>query len=127
MGARRRTAVEAGSAALADWLAEQDDPALVHLNRRDANVTVAVRYSLEELAAQAPGNAVEIRVPPIGAVQATAGPKHRRGTPPAVVETDAQTWLELVTGKVEWDEACASGKVVNSGIRADLSPFLPLW
>ena len=93
------------------------------LRRRNAT---AVRYSLEELAACAPGQAVEVRVPPFGVTQAVAGTVHRRGTPPSVVETDAATWLALATGRLAWDEALASGALHASGERCDLSPFLPL-
>lgn len=91
-----------------------------------ADVTTAVRFTLEELADVAPGNAVEVRVPPAGAVQAVEGPRHTRGTPPNVVETDPQTWLGLVTGALTWGEAVADGRVRASGERADLSPLLPL-
>ncbi|VEH35841.1 Uncharacterised protein [Cellulomonas fimi] len=86
----------------------------------------AVRFTLEELADVAPGNAVEVRVPPDGAVQAVQGPRHTRGTPPNVVETDPQTWLALVTGALTWHEAVAAGNVRASGERADLSAWLPL-
>ena len=85
-----------------------------------------MRFTLEELADVAPGNAVEVRVPPDGAVQAVPGPRHTRGTPPNVVETDPVTWLELATGAVTWAEAVRSGRVAASGERADLSPYLPL-
>jgi hypothetical protein len=85
-----------------------------------------VRFTLEELAASAPGAAVEVRVPPDGAVQAIPGPGHTRGTPPNVVETDPVTWLELVTGRVTWDEAVTRHRVSASGRRADLAAFLPL-
>ncbi|GAB6937124.1 sterol carrier family protein [Isoptericola variabilis] len=89
-------------------------------------VTTAVRFTLEELADVAPGNSVEVRVPPAGAVQAVAGPRHTRGTPPNVVETDVETWLELATGRVSWDDAVGAGRVSASGERADLSALLPL-
>jgi len=85
-----------------------------------------VRFTLEELADVAPGNSVEVRVPPDGAVQAVAGPRHTRGTPPNVVETDPQTWLELATGALTWPDALASGRVHASGERADLADWLPL-
>jgi hypothetical protein len=87
---------------------------------------VAVRWLLEELARRAPGSSVEIRVPPFAAVQAVAGPTHRRGTPSAVVEMDAVTWLALATGEVTWEQARAAGRVTASGTRADLAPWLPL-
>ncbi|CAM5784387.1 Bacterial SCP orthologue domain-containing protein OS=Cellulomonas persica OX=76861 GN=CPE01_10630 PE=4 SV=1 [Cellulomonas persica] len=85
-----------------------------------------MRFTLEELAEVAPGNSVEVRVPPDGAVQAVAGPRHTRGTPPNVVETDPQTWLELATGALAWPDALADGRVHASGERADLSDWLPL-
>jgi hypothetical protein len=85
-----------------------------------------VRWSLEELGERAPGNAVEVRVPPFGVVQCVAGPRHTRGTPPNVVEADAGTWLALVTGTLGWADALAAGRVRASGARADVSPWLPL-
>lgn len=86
----------------------------------------AVRYSLEELAILTPGRSVEVRVPPYGAVQVIEGPVHRRGTPPNVVELDADSWLGLVVGRLAWVDAEASGAVRASGGRADLAPYLPL-
>lgn len=87
---------------------------------------VAVRYLLQVLADRAPGNAVEVRVPPFGAVQAIEGPGHTRGTPPNVVEMDAPTWLALATGAESWAEVVAAGRVSASGVRADLSDHLPV-
>ncbi|WAC67277.1 sterol carrier family protein [Agrococcus sp. SL85] len=87
---------------------------------------LAVRYSLQCLAERAPGKSVEVRVPPFGAVQAVEGPGHTRGTPPNVVETDAATWLALATGAETWAEAVGRGAVRASGVRADVSPWLPL-
>jgi Bacterial SCP ortholog len=86
----------------------------------------AVRLSLRTLAQVAPGTTVEVRVPPLAAVQCIAGPRHSRGTPPNMVETDPRTWLELVTGRVTWAAALVDGRVVASGCRADLSGWLPL-
>ena len=85
-----------------------------------------MRFTLESLAASAPGHSVEVRVPPAGVVQCIEGPRHTRGTPPNVVETDPATWLGLVTGTVGWDEAVADGRVRASGERADLSELLPM-
>ncbi|HSN06490.1 MAG TPA: sterol carrier family protein [Candidatus Angelobacter sp.] len=89
-------------------------------------VKAAVKASLAALVATAPGHAVEVRVPPFAAVQAVEGTRHRRGTPPAVVECDARTWLGLATGRVAWAEAVADGRVRASGERSDLSAYLPL-
>jgi Bacterial SCP ortholog len=86
----------------------------------------AVRVSLRTLAQLAPGGAVEVRVPPFAAVQCGAGPRHTRGTPPNVVETDPRTWLELATARLTWTDAIAAGRLTASGPRADLSPWLPI-
>ncbi|GAB2463840.1 sterol carrier family protein [Promicromonospora xylanilytica] len=117
MPPRRRTDPAAGRTAVAAWVRGEAE-------RRD--VTTAVRYTLEELADHAPGNSVEVRVPPSGAVQAVAGPRHTRGTPPNVVETDPDTWLGLATGAVTWADAVADGRVRASGERSDISHLLPL-
>lgn len=86
----------------------------------------AVKALLERLREKAPGNSVEVRVPPYAAVQVVAGARHRRGTPPATVETDARTWIELATGRVTWADALSSGRLSASGERSDLSRLLPL-
>lgn len=86
----------------------------------------AVRYLLQLLAEKAPGNTVEVRVPPFGAVQVVQGPRHTRGTPPNVVEMDAATWIDLATGAQSWPEAVARGHVSASGTRADLTALVPL-
>ncbi len=86
----------------------------------------AVRFTLEELAARHPGSTCEVRVPPFAVVQCVAGPRHTRGTPPNVVECDAQTWLALATGRESWAQAQAAGRLQASGERADLSALLPL-
>ena len=80
-----------------------------------------VRTSLQWFADQNPGRAVEVRVPPYLAIQILGGTTHRRGTPPAVVEMSPQTWLELFTKKLTWDDAVAGGKIIASGERSDLS------
>jgi hypothetical protein len=86
----------------------------------------ATRYLLDSLAERAPGRAVEVRVPPYAAVQCVAGPRHTRGTPPNVIETDPLTWLDLATGRLDWAAALAGGKLRVSGPRADVSEYLPL-
>ena len=65
-------------------------------------------------------------MPPYAAVQVIPGVRHTRGTPPAVVETDAETWIALATGDLSWAEAEAAGKVRAVGERADLTAYLPL-
>ena len=95
-----------------DAIANPDNPELL------AN---GVRTSLQWFAEQHPGRAVEVRVPPYLAIQILGGTTHRRGTPPAVVEMSAQTWLELFTKKLSWADAVASGRIIASGERSDLS------
>jgi hypothetical protein len=92
-----------------------------------AVLRAAVKESLAALAAVAPGRSVEVRVPPFGAVQCLEGPRHTRGTPPGVVETDPRTWLALATGRLDWADAVGSGAVRASGIRtAEVGRHLPL-
>jgi hypothetical protein len=116
---RRRIDPAAGLAAVRAW---QRAPGAI--GRPD--LMTAVRFTLEELAQSSPGGALEVRVPPAGAVQALAGPSHTRGTPPGVVETDPTTWLELASGDITWSEALAAARVSASGQRADLTACLPL-
>ena len=115
--ARARIADEVGEAGVRAALTPAAD--------RSTTAT-AVRYLLQLLSEQAPGNTVEVRVPPFGAVQAIEGPRHTRGTPPNVIETDAATWLALATGSETWAQALAAGRVAASGSRADLSLHLPI-
>jgi hypothetical protein len=93
---------------------------------RPATLAAAVRYLAKTFAAQAPGRSVEVRVPPFVAVQAIAGPRHTRGTPPNVVETDPVTWLRVATGRISFADAVRSGAVRASGNRADLTDYLPV-
>lgn len=89
-----------------------------------AALRLAVRLLLDRLAERAPGRSVEVRVPPYAAVQCVEGPRHTRGTPPNVIETDPKTWLLLATGRLIWNDAV--DRISASGPRADLSAFLPL-
>jgi hypothetical protein len=89
-------------------------------------VKLLVKETLALLERRAPGHAVEVRVPPYGAVQAVEGGRHTRGTPRAVVETDPETWLALALGDLAWQAAVESGALRASGERTDLTEFLPL-
>ena len=121
----RRTAdpakTRAAVAAVAPWLRDGSLPEPPRDQLADA-----VRLTARTLSAVAPGASVEVRVPPFVAVQCIAGPRHTRGTPPNVVETDPRTWLELATGGLKWTDAVAEGRVTASGSRADLAALLPL-
>ena len=105
------------SAALAVWRAgEAGRPEL----------RLLTKHYLALLEAKAPGKSVEVRVPPYAAVQVVEGVRHTRGTPPAVIETDAATWIALATGELTWHEALAGASVSASGERTDLTAYLPL-
>ncbi|MBX6371735.1 MAG: hypothetical protein IRZ02_05720 [Acidothermus sp.] len=92
----------------------------------DATARIAVRCLLFLLADKAPGGAVEVRIPPIAAVQCGAGPRHTRGTPPNVVETDPRTWIALASGRLTWTDALEGGRLRASGVRSDLAVLLPV-
>lgn len=109
--------------AVKDWIEGEGD---VEKPGRVA-LAAATRLSVRLLAQDAPGNSVEVRVPPFVAVQCIEGPKHTRGTPPNVVETDAKTWLRLATGQTTFDAEFESGKISASGTRAkEIADWLPV-
>ena len=91
-----------------------------------ADLRLLSRHFLAVLEERAPGHSVEVRVPPYAAVQVIPGVRHTRGTPPAVVETDATTWIGLATGELPGTTPSAAGRVRASGERADLTSYLPL-
>ena len=93
---------------------------------RDPEVMQQVKATLAELVKRAPGRAIEVRIPPYAAVQCGEGPTHTRGTPPNVIEMDADTWLALAKGELKWNEAMDCGAISASGARADLSEYLPI-
>ncbi|MFD6416479.1 sterol carrier family protein [Streptomyces sp. NPDC060194] len=89
-------------------------------------LAAATRLLADALAAKAPGASTEVRVPPFAVVQCVEGPRHTRGTPPNVVETDPLTWVRLATGRTDWHTARDTARLSASGERADLSALLPL-
>lgn len=108
--------------AVADWLRDDSLPAPDR-----GELGTAVRLTARTLAEVAPGSSVEVRVPPFVAVQCVSGPRHTRGTPPNVVETDPRTWLLLATGLMRLSEATATGALRLSGSRAsEIQHSLPL-
>ncbi|MFI6870456.1 sterol carrier family protein [Nocardia sp. NPDC050406] len=114
--------VRAALAAVEGWL--RDDTAAAPAR---AELGAAVKATARALAADAPGGSVEVRVPPFVAVQCIEGPRHTRGTPPNVVETDPRTWLLLATGLLAFDDALASGALTASGTRAaEIARWLPV-
>jgi len=116
-------ATRAAVMAIKDWIAapaEHDKPGR-------ALLADAVRRTARTLEADAPGHSVELRVPPFVAVQCIEGPRHTRGTPPNVGETDPETWLRLATGLADWEEVVSTGRGDASGSRAgEIAQWLPL-
>ncbi|MGW0833607.1 sterol carrier family protein [Streptomyces prunicolor] len=128
----------AGAMPLADYLATRTVELVVHTDDLNAAVpgldipydrqalAACTRLLADALATKAPGGSTEVRIPPYAVVQCVEGPRHTRGTPPNVVETDPLTWLRLATGRTRWKDAVEEAKVSASGERADLSGLLPI-
>ena len=122
--ARRRIKHDDGIAAINAVIQASKDS--TPLTESDPLFITAVRYLLEELAEVAPGNSVEVRVPPLGATQCIDGPRHTRGTPPNVVELPPRVWFDLALGTLSWESAVTEHLVSSSGVRASLEDVLPL-
>ncbi|MDF3302288.1 sterol carrier family protein [Streptomyces tropicalis] len=128
---------DAGALPLDDYLVTRAVELVVHTDDLNAAVpgldvphdrqalAAATRLLADALAVRAPGGSTEVRIPPFAVVQCVEGPRHTRGTPPNVVETDPLTWIRLATGRTQWAEAVGTA-VRASGERADLGPLLPL-
>ncbi|MFJ4666547.1 sterol carrier family protein [Kitasatospora purpeofusca] len=138
----RRFEIRLGSMALTDFLVTRLVETVVHADDladalgRDAfpdafphdrqAVAAVTRMLADAFAELVPGGAVELRVPPYAVVQAVEGPRHTRGTPPNVVETDPLTWIRLATGRADWADAVDSAALSASGERSDLRTYLPV-
>ncbi|MFD9463628.1 sterol carrier family protein [Streptomyces sp. NPDC060027] len=134
----RLLATRTGAMTLADYLVTRTVELVVHtddLNRAVPGLDIpydrqalaaCTRLLADAIAVKAPGASTEVRVPPYAVVQCVEGPRHTRGTPPNVVETDPLTWIRLATGRTEWKAALDDAKVSASGERADLGGLLPL-
>ncbi|MEV5321957.1 sterol carrier family protein [Streptomyces sp. NPDC052687] len=130
--------LRSGAMSLTDFLVTRTIELVVHTDDLNAAVpgldipydrqalAACTRLLADALAAKAPGASTEVRIPPYAVVQCVEGPRHTRGTPPNVVETDPLTWIRLATGRVAWTEALADAKVSASGERADLRGLLPV-
>ncbi|GGY04635.1 sterol carrier family protein [Streptomyces hiroshimensis] len=133
----RLLAAHVGAMRLDDFLVTRCVELVVHTDDLAAALGTEIRYDrqalanatrllADALAAKAPGGSVEVRIPPFAVVQCVAGPRHTRGTPPNVVETDPLTWLRLATGRTDWAAALDAAEISASGERADISAQLPL-
>ncbi|MBR8642463.1 maleylpyruvate isomerase family mycothiol-dependent enzyme [Streptomyces tuirus] len=136
--AGRLLPTSAGALPLADYVVTRTVELVVHTDDLNAAVpgldipydrqalAACTRLLADALAVKAPGASTEVRVPPYAVVQCVEGPRHTRGTPPNVVETDPLTWIRLATGRLAWAQALGDAHVTASGERADLSAYLPL-
>ncbi|MFF4800334.1 sterol carrier family protein [Streptomyces sp. NPDC001351] len=127
-----------GAVPLADYVVTRTVELVVHTDDLNAAVpglevpydrqalAACTRLLADALAVKAPGGSTEVRIPPYAVVQCIEGPRHTRGTPPSVVETDPLTWIRLATGRVTWADAVQEAQVSASGERADLGGLLPL-
>ncbi|MFE1957663.1 sterol carrier family protein [Streptomyces sp. NPDC059479] len=134
----RMITTRVGAMRLGDFLVTRTIELIVHtddLNQAVAGLGVpydrqalaaCTRLLADALAVKAPGASTEVRIPPYAVVQCVEGPRHTRGTPPNVVETDPLTWIRLATGRTTWREALDAAHVSASGERADLGGLLPL-
>ncbi|GAA2268967.1 hypothetical protein GCM10010145_50570 [Streptomyces ruber] len=134
----RLLAIRAGAVPLADYLVTRTVELVVHTDDLNAAVpgldipydrqalAACTRLLADALAVKAPGASTEVRVPPYAVVQCVEGPRHTRGTPPNVVETDPLTWIRLATGREDWKTSVREARVSASGERADLGALLPL-
>ncbi|MDX3385410.1 sterol carrier family protein [Streptomyces niveiscabiei] len=136
--ATRLLQTNAGAMPLAEYLVTRTVELIVHTDDLNAALpatdipydrqalAAATRLLADALAGKAPGGSTEVRVPPFAVVQAVQGPRHTRGTPPNVVETDPLTWIRLATGRLTWEDALNDATLTASGERADLTPYLPV-
>jgi len=115
---RRKIPAESGQQAIISYQAGSASP---------EQIAMAVRYLLQELAIKHPGSAVEVRVPPLGAIQCLEGPSHSRGTPANVVELGPEPFLELALGKVSFQQLLAEGLLSASGNRSNLTDLFPIF
>ncbi|MFD9129418.1 sterol carrier family protein [Kitasatospora sp. NPDC059571] len=134
----RRFEIRLGSMTLTDFLVTRLVETVVHADDladalgldsfpHDRQAVAAVtRLLADTFADRAPGGAVELRIPPYAVVQAVEGPRHTRGTPPNVVETDPLTWIRLASGRTDWAAAVDAADVAASGERSDLAGLLPV-
>ncbi|MDH6111789.1 uncharacterized protein (TIGR03083 family) [Kitasatospora sp. MAP12-15] len=135
---QRRLEIRLGSMTLADLLVTRLVETVVHADDLAAALgypdfphdrfalASVCRLLADAFADQVPGGSVELRIPPYAVVQAVAGPRHTRGTPPNVVETDPLNWIRLATGRLDWASAVDDALVTASGERSDLAAHLPV-
>ena len=89
--------------------------------KKDPEVAIQVAKIFRLIKEISPGKAVELRVPPYGAIQCGEGPIHRRGTPPNQVEMKSDILIHLVINPESWSGLIGQGQIRASGLASDLS------
>jgi hypothetical protein len=89
--------------------------------KKDSNIASEVRRILDLIKKTAPGNAVELRIPPYGVIQCVSGVNHRRGTPANQVEMSGEVLIQLARSPGLWPDLLQSGQIQASGQLSDLS------
>ena len=89
--------------------------------KKDPEVALKVVKIFKLIKEISPGQAVELRVPPYGAIQCGEGAVHRRGTPANQVEMSADTLIHLAKNSEAWSGLIDQGQIRASGLASDLS------
>jgi hypothetical protein len=89
--------------------------------KKDPEVALQVAKIFKLIKKISPGKAVELRVPPYGAIQCGKGAVHRRGTPSNQVEMSADTMIHLAINPESWSGLIGQGQIRASGLASDLS------
>jgi len=89
--------------------------------KKDPEVVLEVTKIFKLIQEISPGKAVELRVPPYGAIQCSKGATHRRGTPPNQVEMGADILIHLAINPGFWSGLKDQGQIRASGLTSDLS------
>jgi hypothetical protein len=89
--------------------------------KKDPDIASEVRRILDSIKKSAPGNAVELRIPPYGVIQCVSGVNHRRGTPANQVEMSGEVLIQLARSPDLWPDLLQSGQIQASGQLSDLS------
>ena len=89
--------------------------------KKDSNIASEVKRILDLIKKIAPGNAVELRIPPYGVIQCVAGVNHRRGTPANQVEMSGEVLIQLAQSPDLWPDLLKSGQIQASGQLSDLA------
>ena len=89
--------------------------------KKDPEVALEVAKIFRLIKEISPGKAIELRVPPYGAIQCGKGVVHRRGMPSNQVEMSADTLIHLATNSEAWSGLIGQGQIRASGLASDLS------